>query len=462
MNDRRTSEFRAFWCHDQQGADRSLAISVDGIILTAWKSGEDSGSGVFLDRERLRQWWEPWETVRLREPVFPFQPLDIRSLSNNQAFDLSQFPFSMFRPLVDRIAEDQPSNESRQLERDLHVWLSHRCLSFADTGTVLPPILFYATQTGAFVELLGSRSNKDFWAAQPSRWSVDPDQVQNQFAELLETTSRTDESVRPDWYSEEFCTSIESLVGVAGGDARTFWRKAVGEVGKGDLKAIAQAISASKPMRVGKPLQDLRTKIGKLESANLRPWALGSKASKVLLEVLGKERIDDPKSIAEELGVQVTLVDMPSNDVKGSCFQRGENAPVIVVNKSHPNHRKAANLTFTIAHELYHAIVDCIGAQPVELVVSLEKDSKSREKAANAFAAYGIVPKPVFKKAMKKFEKSESLAKRLGWAARDLNVGVTLIVLNAGHYDYASEAELHAAAKELHVEDLALSFHLHE
>lgn len=461
MSDGPTTDFRVFWEGNEHGERRNLVIQVGGAVLTALSRGEGVSRTILVDVAQLRSWWTTWEQARFNETEFPYQPPALRALFNDQQFDLSTMPLQPMARIIDHYLDSQADQDQTTFERAYHKWLSHRSLRFADLGMLLPSVIFYATPSAFYVEFL-RYSGAEPWKAAPGRWRVAPNEVKREFQELLELGEQPAEGATvPDWLSVGMVNEVEELVGATG--AQTFLRQTVSYVNPADLVLL---VKSSEQVKVQDPTQKLSAfwvEIRKSTPESARPWEYGRQIARSFLRHFGLTRLASPEEEVQRLGIAVIAVKLPTHEIKGWCYRKGSFAPSIFFNSAHPDHRNTPNRAFTIAHELYHAVVDCARKPEVlDVVVSRQNDATFKEKAANAFAADAILPKSVFNAALKKIAKiakKESLATHLKWAANDLGVGLTLMVLNAGHYSYASNDELFEAAKELLVADLVHALH---
>ena len=113
-------------------------------------------------------------------------------------------------------------------------------------------------------------------------------------------------------------------------------------------------------------------------------------------KLLKKYRIDhppiDPEAIAEAEGIDVVYVDFAQlNDKISGLYDFDSNR--IFINKDLPNNRK----TFTIAHELAHALIHREYAESVNYSAMPRSNTHvskpDEEREADVFAACLLVPK---------------------------------------------------------------------
>lgn len=119
-----------------------------------------------------------------------------------------------------------------------------------------------------------------------------------------------------------------------------------------------------------------------------------AKARKVLRENYISEPPVAPIEIAQNYGIKVLFADFSEGDVADVSGFYDLNGSAIYVNRAEPARRQ----TFTIAHELGHALLhrDIFVRHPEEYKVLLRAPIGSErdplEQEANAFAAHLLVP----------------------------------------------------------------------
>jgi len=126
-----------------------------------------------------------------------------------------------------------------------------------------------------------------------------------------------------------------------------------------------------------------------------------SLARKTAVELLKKYRIDrppiDPEAIAEAEGIDVVYVDFAQlTDKISGLYDFDSNR--ILINKKLPDNRK----TFTIAHELAHALIHREYAESANYSAMPRSNTHvskpDEEREADVFAACLLVPKAMLKK----------------------------------------------------------------
>ncbi len=105
----------------------------------------------------------------------------------------------------------------------------------------------------------------------------------------------------------------------------------------------------------------------------------------------------DPKDIAEKLNIEVKFVRFKGDlSEKISGFYDAENDIIYVNEEEYPLRQ-----TFTIAHELGHAVLHKKWAKSEDYKILMRRtqnDPSAYEKEANAFAANLLVPREMLKK----------------------------------------------------------------
>lgn len=100
----------------------------------------------------------------------------------------------------------------------------------------------------------------------------------------------------------------------------------------------------------------------------------------------------DPADVARRLGINVRFVEFSDENQNISGFYDPEENSIFVNHREYPLRQ-----SFTIAHELGHAILHREWAQSTDYRVLMRDDftdhGESHEKEANAFAAHLLVPR---------------------------------------------------------------------
>jgi Zn-dependent peptidase ImmA (M78 family) len=123
----------------------------------------------------------------------------------------------------------------------------------------------------------------------------------------------------------------------------------------------------------------------------MTPWAEGKAAARAFrarLRLAPEDPIDDVFRIIDDLGIDTTYRDFGSENADG-VYLRGFGGTLIVINTARP----AIRQRFTAAHELGHHTLH--GNALPELTITdsdVYRNKEPREQAANAFAAYLLLP----------------------------------------------------------------------
>lgn len=128
-------------------------------------------------------------------------------------------------------------------------------------------------------------------------------------------------------------------------------------------------------------------------------YRLARETARDLLAERGSKSLPiDPEVIAESMGINVVYVEFNdhASDLISGLYDAGNNR--IIVNKKLPANRK----TFTIAHELGHALMHKDYAESSEYRAlprsNFHRNKPGIEKEADVFAACLLVPKDVLKR----------------------------------------------------------------
>lgn len=174
-------------------------------------------------------------------------------------------------------------------------------------------------------------------------------------------------------------------------------------------------------------------------AADLREaWEQGYELAEHLHNELAIDQDEpvDVEAILVRLGVDLRVIDLSDDAIRGLTVASPEHRPTVVVNRQFKHGRGEDVRRFTLAHELCHLLIDRDQGRDVALASSEDWAPADVERRANAFAAMFLMPRGAVQRAIAQSTEPPETLGGAAFVARGLQVPVQTAIHHLKNLDY--------------------------
>jgi Zn-dependent peptidase ImmA (M78 family) len=167
-------------------------------------------------------------------------------------------------------------------------------------------------------------------------------------------------------------------------------------------------------------------------------WAQGYELAEQLHNQLAVDTEEpvDVEAILVRLGVDLRVIDLTDDGIRGLTVASPEHRPTITVNRRFKHGHGPDVRRFTLAHELCHLLLDRDQGRDVALASSEDWAPVDVERRANAFAAMFLMPRAAVQGAVARATHAPETLPGAAFVARRLQVPVQTAIHHLKNLDY--------------------------